>query len=68
MFNFDSTKMIGKEYFELKRKILEVVNILKHDCNINFKSDTAGLAGAYHTIIQRFYATSSSSPPSITAI
>ena len=59
MFNFDDTRIIGREDIELKRKILEVMNILKHDVNINFKSDSAGLAGAYSTVIKRAYDSSS---------
>jgi len=65
MFNRDNTRIIGREDFELRSNILEVINILKHECNVNLKGDAAGLAGAYgyhqstlvcHVIASFYYA------------
>ena len=43
VFNFNKTRTVGRKGLKFKRKIFEVINILKHECNINFKPDTAGL-------------------------
>jgi len=47
-FNFNKTSIKGREEFELKRKVLEVIYILKDVHNVNFKINTAGFAGAYN--------------------
>ena len=49
-FNFDEAKIVGREDNDKKRKILEVVNIIKNKKSVNFKTDTDGFAKVYSSI------------------
>ena len=40
IFDFSNVSILGREEKEKKRRILEVINIIKrNDCTVNFKSD-----------------------------
>ena len=51
-FNFGGTTIIGRESNDKKRKILEAINILKHDECVNFKTDSIHLSKTYANIFK----------------
>lgn len=53
VFNFNRTKIVGSEENDKKRKILEVINIIKDENCVNFKTDTDGLSDAYKPVLKR---------------
>lgn len=52
-FAFEDTTIVGRENNMKKRKILEVVNIVRHD-TVNFKTDTENLCTVYKTMIRDY--------------
>lgn len=54
-FSFIETKIVGTENNDKKRKILEVVNILKEPNAVNFKTDSQGLSNVYTTLIRAYH-------------
>ena len=53
MFNFQGVTILGTENNEKKRKILEVINIVKNENAVNFKTDTRGLSNVYSSVIRK---------------
>lgn len=53
VFNFNDTKIVGRENVDKKRKILEIINIIKEEQNsVNFITDLQGLSDAYYTLFK----------------
>lgn len=52
-FDFDGYKIVGKESVDKKRKLLEVIQIIRHQNTINFKTDTECFAGVYNSLLKR---------------
>ena len=55
-FDFDNVCVVGREDNGSKRKILEVINIVKNiERTVNYKTDTNNLASVYMSIINDKY-------------
>ena len=50
-FKFSNTKILGREENTQKRKILEVINILKDKNCVNFNTDVNNLSNVYTSLI-----------------
>ena len=54
VFDFKDTKIVGYERNDKKRKLLEVVNIVKKKDAVNFKADSETLGTVYKYMIHKY--------------
>ena len=53
-FNFSDYEFLGRESNESKRKLLEIIYIIRHDNTTNFVEDSQSLSNVYNFVLKEF--------------